>query len=94
LIIRRLQAGDLDLETLVEGKRFTARHEDSGVAIYLGETKWRVVSKENFDDYFSWFDYCAKHNFSKASRDVMKRRIRDVESSSYVFALIKRYCKS
>ena len=94
-LLSKLQAGDVDDETPAEHKPFTAKSENGGIAIYLGTHRWRVVSKEDFDEYFEWFDYCAKHNFDRASRNEMKGKIKDTaESSSYIFALIKHFCKN
>jgi hypothetical protein len=94
-ILRELTASSVEDETPAEGKPFTATLEDSGIAIYLGQKRWSIVSKQDFDSYFEWYDYCAKHNFDKPSRIQMKSKIRDAaESSSYIFSLIRRFCKS
>ena len=57
-IVSELRERSIEGETPVEKKPFTAKLGDSGIAIYLGETRWRVVSRKDFDDYFDWFDYC------------------------------------
>lgn len=91
-LLCQLQAGDIDDETPAEHKPFTAKSENGSIAIYLGAYRWRVVSKEDFDKYFEWFDYCARHSFDRASRNEMKSKIKDTaESSSYIFALIKQF---
>lgn len=93
-IVSELRVRAIQGETPVEKKPFTAKLEDSDIAIYLGETRWRVVSRKDFDDYFNWFDYCQEHNFDRNSRLEMKSKIKDeAESSSYVFALIQQLCK-
>jgi len=93
-MVSELRVRAVQGETPAEKKPFTARLEDSGIAIYLDETRWRVVSRKDFDDYFNWFDYCRRHNFDRNSRLEMKRKIKDeAESSSYVFALVQQFCK-
>lgn len=94
-ILRELANTRVDGETPAERKPFQATIENGGIAIYLGQKRWSVVEKQDFDAYFEWYDYCAKHNFDAPLRNQMKSKMRETaKSSSYMFALIKRFCIS